>query len=65
MKVEWSNRAYDSLVRRISSASKADQALIEASALRITEQLAIDPFQLGESRNPNERDWFEDPLVVE
>jgi len=53
------------LVRRISSASKADQALIEASALRITEQLAIDPFQLGESRNPNERVWFEDPLVVE
>jgi hypothetical protein len=64
MIVEWTESALDRLADLFVTADLAEQAVMEAAVVKINSDLAVNPWNLGESRTEGRRMWFVEPLVV-
>ena len=64
MNVEWEEDTLDRLADIYTAADPADRDAIAVGVEQINAQLATDPWNLGESREPGRRVWFAHPLVV-
>jgi hypothetical protein len=65
MRVEWTDAALDRLADLFVAADPAVREAIEQSVIGINNKLAVDPWDLGESRaTVYRRAWSTQPLFV-